>query len=277
MKILSLFDGISCGRVALEKAGIKVDKYYASEIDKNAILVSEYNYPDIIRLGDVRNVNKELFNDDIDLVIFGSPCQGFSIAGKKLNFDDPRSNLFFEAVRILKELKPKYFLMENVKMDKAIQEVITETLKEIYPDTVVYNINSKLVSGQLRNRFYWTNIQGVEQPEDKNILLKDILTDGYTEREKSRALTCGTHTYKNKELSFRRFRSTGFGNLIFTTPDTNNTTQHRELYREEMERLQTLPIGYTKILDTVRKQSVVIGNGWTVDVIAHIFKHINQA
>jgi DNA-cytosine methyltransferase len=274
MKVLSLFDGISCGRVALERAGINVEKYYSSEIDKNAMLVSEDNYPDIIRLGDVRNVTKELINDDIDLVIFGSPCQGFSIAGKKLNFDDPRSNLFFEAVRILKELKPKYFLMENVKMDKEIQEVITETLREIYPDTVVYNINSKVMTAQLRNRFYWTNIQGVEAPEDKNILLKDILTDGYTEREKSRALTCGTHTYKDKVLLFRRYRTTGFGNLVFTTPDTNNNTLHRELYSEEMEKLQTLPIGYTKILDTVRKKSVVIGNGWTVDVIAHIFKNI---
>ena len=169
MNVLSLFDGMSCGRIALDRLGIPVDKYYASEIDKYAIQVSEANYPDIIRLGDVCDVKAEDL-EPIDLLIAGSPCQGFSFAGKQLAFDDPRSALFFEFVRLLKECKPKYFLLENVRMKKEFLDIISEQVgcEPIF-------INSALVSAQNRQRFYWTNIPGIEQPEQKGIVLRDIL------------------------------------------------------------------------------------------------------
>jgi len=169
MNILSLFDGMSCGRLALDRLGIKVDKYYASEIDKYAIEVSSANYPDIIQIGDVCDVKGEDY-PDIDLVMAGSPCQGFSFAGNQLAFDDPRSALFFEFVRILKEVKPKYFLLENVKMKKEFLDVISE---HVGVEPIL--INSALVSAQNRLRYYWTNIPGVEQPEDRGIVLRDIL------------------------------------------------------------------------------------------------------
>jgi DNA-cytosine methyltransferase len=172
MNVLSLFDGMSCGRIALDKLGIKVDKYFASEIDKYAIKVSEANYPDIVRLGDVRDVRGEDL-PKIDLMIAGSPCQGFSFAGKQLAFDDPRSALFFEFTRLLDECKPKYFLLENVRMKKEHLQVITDLLG-VEPIL----INSSLVSAQNRKRYYWTNIPGVEQPKDKGIVLKDILESG---------------------------------------------------------------------------------------------------
>ena len=169
MNILSLFDGMSCGRLALDRLGIKVDKYYASEIDKYAIQVSSANYPDIIQIGDVCDVKGEDY-PDIDLVLAGSPCQGFSFAGNQLAFDDPRSALFFEFDRILKEVKPKYFLLENEKMKKEFLDVISE---QVGVEPIL--INSALVSAQNRLRYYWTNIPGVEQPEDRGIVLRDIL------------------------------------------------------------------------------------------------------
>jgi len=170
MKVLSLFDGMSCGQLALQKVGANVTKYYASEIDKYAIQIAKKNFPNTIHLGDVTTVDAT--NLEIDLLVGGSPCQGFSFAGKQLNFDDPRSKLFFEFVRILKECKPKYFLLENVVMAKASQQVISQ-----YLGVEPIEINSSLVSAQHRKRLYWTNIP-FEMPDDKNILLKDILENG---------------------------------------------------------------------------------------------------
>ena len=169
LNVLSLFDGMSCGRIALERAGIKVNKYYASEIDEHAIKVTQHNYPDTIQLGSVVDVK---CNDlpKIDLLIGGSPCQGFSFAGKQLNFEDPRSKLFFEFVRLKNECNPTYFLLENVKMKKEYQDVITEHLG-VEP----IEINSNLLSAQNRKRIYWTNIPGITIPDDKGILLKDIV------------------------------------------------------------------------------------------------------
>ena len=182
MKVLSLFDGMSCGQLALQKIGANVTTYYASEIDKYAIQIAKKNFPNTIHLGDVRNINGDTFpqkrlcgedlGNEIDLLIGGSPCQGFSFAGKQLNFDDPRSKLFFEFVRILKECKPKYFLLENVVMAKASQQVISQ-----YLGVEPIEINSSLVSAQHRKRLYWTNIP-FEMPDDKKILLKDILENG---------------------------------------------------------------------------------------------------
>lgn len=174
INVLSLFDGISCGMIALERAGIKVNKYYASEIDKFAIQVSKDNYPDIIQLGDVTKWKE--WNIDwasIDLLIGGSPCQGFSLAGKKLNFEDSRSKLFFEYVNILnciRDINPGIkFLLENVKMKREWEEVISGFLG-VSP----IMINSALVSAQNRKRNYWANWNFC-QPNDKNIVLKDIL------------------------------------------------------------------------------------------------------
>lgn len=169
INVLSLFDGISCGHIALDKAGIPINKYYASEIDKYAIKVTNKNYPDTINLGDVTTVNGELFTEQIDLLIAGSPCQGFSQAGKMKNFDDPRSKLFWKYVRILKEVTPKYFLLENVVMKQEWQDIISEALgvKPIM-------IDSSLTSAATRKRLYWTNIPGISQPEDLGITFGDI-------------------------------------------------------------------------------------------------------
>lgn len=169
MNILSLFDGISCGQVALERAGIKVENYFASEVDKNAIKVTQYNWPNTIQLGDVTKW-KEWNLPKIDLILAGSPCQGFSFAGKQLNFEDPRSKLFFVFLDVLAHFNQKFFLLENVRMKKVFQDVIT---KKLNVEPIL--INSSKVSAQSRNRLYWTNIPKVMQPEDKNILIKDIL------------------------------------------------------------------------------------------------------
>jgi len=177
---------MSCGQLALERLGIEVDTYYASEIDKYAMQVTQANFPNTIHIGDVCNIKAEDY-PNIDLILAGSPCQGFSFAGKQLAFDDPRSALFFEFVRLLKEIKPKYFLLENVKMKQQFQDVITEQVSACYPDFEGGDlfgsqikpilINSALLSAQNRQRLYWTNILNIEQPEDKGIVLRDILED----------------------------------------------------------------------------------------------------
>lgn len=169
MKVLSLFDGISCGMVALERAGIKVDRYVAYEIDKYAIEISKKNYPQIEHCGDVTKADFTQYKD-FDIVIGGSPCQGFSFAGKQLNFNDDRSKLYFEFERAINEVKPKYFLLENVKMKKEYSDVITKRLG-VQP----IEINSNLLSAQNRKRMYWTNIPNVILPKDKKIMLKDIV------------------------------------------------------------------------------------------------------
>jgi len=168
MIILSLFDGISGAQLALKRAGIKIDKYYASEIDKYAIQITQKNFPNTIQLGDITKWH-EWNIEKPDLIIGGSPCQGFSFAGKQLNFNDDRSKLFFTFVDILKHYKPKYFLLENVKMKKEYQYVISDLLG-VEP----IEINSALVSAQNRKRLYWCNWD-VKQPEDKGIFLKDIV------------------------------------------------------------------------------------------------------
>ena len=192
MNVLSLFDGMSCGQIALDQLGIPVNKYFAAEIDKYAIQVAKKNYPDMVHLGDVKEVQcaegylfctKRNFAHKIDLLIGGSPCQGFSFAGKQLNFDDPRSQLFFEYVRLLKALKPKYFLLENVKMKKESEQVITDMLG-VEP----IDINSNLVSAQNRRRLYWTNIPIDGLPEDKGIVLADIIEQGFVDRDKSHCI-----------------------------------------------------------------------------------------
>jgi DNA-cytosine methyltransferase len=197
MNVLSLFDGMSCGRIALDRVGIPVEKYYASEIDKHAMKVAKANWPEIIHVGDVRRSWEwESRLPKIDLLIGGSPCQGFSMAGKRLNFNDKRSALFFKYLGILRRLREKNpeikFLLENVLMDRESEGVITTLL-----GAMPILINSSLVSAQNRERLYWTNIgpgyfdlvgtrvSEISQPKDRGILLKDIIEDGAVDREKS--------------------------------------------------------------------------------------------
>ena len=199
MNVLSLFDGMSCGQQALKELGIRVDNYYASEIDKYAIQIAKKNFPNTIHVGDVTQL-KGTDLPQIDLLMGGSPCQGFSFAGKQLNFNDPRSALFFEFVRVMKETKPKYFLLENVRMKQEYQDVITAHMgvKPIM-------INSSLLSAQNRVRLYWTNIPNIEQPKEQGVVLQDILEDEFVaDREKSYCIDANYYKganweqYKNK-------------------------------------------------------------------------------
>lgn len=315
IKVLSLFDGMSCGMLALEKAGIKVDEYYASEIDKYAQIVSHANYPQIKRLGDVRGVSL-MSLPWVDLLIAGSPCQGFSFAGKQLNFDDPRSALFFEFVRLIEEMQPKYFLLENVKMKKEYQDVISK-----YLGVEPIQINSALVCAQNRRRLYWTNIPGIKQPKDKGLLLKDIFTGGEEITERVLRKPLGTSTYKNTWKNMRNLNSkanclTASGQNISNASCTNIATSrkicnvnpsgnemngwvydtnfksptlttnkgegikisfdkisYRKLTPIECERLQTVPDDYTNHVSNTQRYKM-LGNGWTVDVISHIFKNM---
>jgi DNA (cytosine-5)-methyltransferase 3A len=277
MVVLSLFDGISCGRIALDRAGIKVDKYYASEIEPNAIKVTQYNYPDTIQLGDVRNIKaKDL--PKIDLLIGGSPCQGFSFAGKQLNFNDFRSKLFFEYVRLLKEIKPKYFLFENVKMKNEYVDIISDYLG-IHP----IEINSSLFSAQNRKRLYWTNIENISHIEDKNIRLEDISYDKHRYTYlRSRGNNCGgvrsldgkvgsitTSCFEHNVFVLKKNNINEIESLTFEM--VRDSGYIRKITPNECELLQTLPIDYTSCISTHNRYKV-IGNGWTVDVIAHIFK-----
>lgn len=256
LKVLSLFDGISCGRVALERAGFEVE-YYASEIDKYAIQVAQKNYPDTIQLGnvkDIRILDKEnKLTDKFDLLIGGSPCQGFSFAGKQLNFDDPRSALFFEFVRILKEVKPKYFLLENVRMKQEYQDIISEHLgvKPIM-------INSDRFIDQNRPRLYWTNIKVGKLPERPN----------------------WDNKYYQWRRSYWRENKSGVCPTLTAVMGTggNNVPLHSKNLKDkltplECERLQTLPDNYTVGISNSQRYKA-LGNGWTVDVVAHIFKNI---
>jgi len=291
MNVLSLFDGISCGRVALERAGIGIDKYFASEIDKYAMQIAQKNYPDTVHIGDVRDVRADDL-PGIDLLIGGSPCQGFSRSGKGLNFDDPRSKLFFEYVRILRECKPKSFLLENVKMKKEYQDIISE-----YLGVEPIEINSSKLSAQNRRRLYWTNIPGVTQPDDKGIILKDILEhDGefkcgylaqYFEKHKkqlvfSRDGLChvGDADIKGNESIKRVYHPDGKAPTLSTCggghrePKVLYNDGWRKLTPLECERLQTLPDGYSEGVSNSQRYKG-LGNGWTVDVVAHILMRLS--
>lgn len=278
MNVLSLFDGMSCGQIALNKAGIKYKNYFASEIKKHGIEVTQYNYPNTIQLGDIRNI-KGSDLPKIDLLIGGSPCQDFSIVSKKREgLKGEKSSLFFEYLRLLEECKPKFFLLENVSMDAYSENFISECL-----GTKPNRINSSLVSAQLRDRLYWVNF-GIEnqdlfgnkewyipQPKDKGVLLKDILEYGYTDRVKSRCLLeSDSRPLKTLEKMWHRYNNTGFTTILFESPDLNYKKGIRYFTQKELERLQTVPEGYTKIL-TRNQAACLLGDGWTVDVIVHIF------
>jgi site-specific DNA-cytosine methylase len=284
--ILSLFDGMSCGQIALNRAGIIYSNYYASEIDKNAIKITLKNFPKTIQIGDVTKINFKSL-PKIDLLIGGSPCQGFSKVGKELNFEDPRSKLFFEFHRALKETNPKYFLLENVHMKQEFQDVISE-----YMGVKPIEINSNLVSCQNRRRLYWTNIKDIKQPEDKNVKWSDISEDGWfagTMRGR-RINKLGQRDDYNKDIPLIQFiesRKDDKTNTLTTVIKDNIASEFkvgrtpldevnwRYLTPNECERLQTIDVDYTYGVPKSHRYKM-LGNGWTVDVIAHIFKGIKQ-
>lgn len=300
MNVLSLFDGMSCGQIALNRANIQYNNYFASEIDKNAIKVTQHHYPNTVQLGDVTKI--EFIATKIDLLIGGSPCQGFSFAGKQLNFDDPRSKLFFEFVRLVNDCKPTYFLLENVVMKKEYQDVITQ-----YLGVEPIKINSSLVSAQNRVRLYWTNIPNVKEPEDRNISLSDILEDdsiinprAIRGRRLNKATIIGRRLNPDgkrkdydKDIPITqclevRATNTNKSNCLTTVDKDNVLTtmpigRHPNAFKDklpfryytlkEYERLQTIPEGYTSVVSTSQAKKM-IGNAWTVDVIAHIFSYM---
>lgn len=303
MKVLSLFDGISCGMVALEKAGIQVDEYVAYEIDESAIKVSKSNYAQIVHCGNVIAADFRKYKG-FDLLIGGSPCQGFSYAGKGLNFNDPRSKLFFEFVRALKEVQPKYFLLENVVMKKEWSNVITEHM-EVEP----VQINSSLVSAQNRERLYWTNIPFSGLPEDKDIMLADVLEDvempdmGIVEGKRLKKATIigrrlnenGHREDYNKDIPITqclevRKTNTNKSNCLTTVEKDNVLTplpygRHIDAFKKKLPfryltakeycRLQTLPDDYTReVSESAAKR--LLGNAWTVDIIVHILSGIKE-
>ena len=283
INVLSLFDGISCGHIALDKAGIPINKYYASEIDKYAIKVTNKNYPETINLGDVTTVSGELFTEKIDLLIGGSPCQGFSQAGKMKNFDDPRSKLFWEYVRILQEVKPKYFLLENVVMKQEWQDIISEALgvKPIM-------IDSSLTSAATRKRLYWTNIPGVGQPEDLGITFGDI---------RERDVQEGSIYYTDKGLDWIRRHEKRTGKTLRIIGDSDKMQMlEASMYKKyssqrffgiedthglryitvtECERCMNVPDGYTDCCSNTQRYKQ-LGNGWEVNTITHIFRTLKN-
>ena len=314
MNVLSLFDGMSCGQLALERAYIDVENYFACEIDKYAIQITQKNFPDTFQWGDVTKI-KMPTEGSIDLLMGGSPCQGFSFAGHQLNFDDPRSKLFFDFVDILEKVKPKYFLLENVRMKKESQDVIT---KYLGVEPIAIN------SAQNRNRLYWTNIPNVTQPQHKGIVLSDILEDlpfseapNYlkgtwcgrvrgdmvksVDDAKANCLTASMHKgqiptfvkskkpiqvgiandIKGFDIIKRVYSPQGKSPTLTTMqgghrqPKVAMDNLYRKLTPLECERLQTLPDNYTEGVSNTQRYKM-IGNGWTVDVIAHILRGIKN-
>lgn len=298
INVLSLFDGMSCGRIALERAGIEVDNYFSSEIKPYAIKVADLNYPQDTqnRLGDITKIDGFSL-PKIDLLIGGSPCQDFSGANKeRLGTDGIKSGLFFEYIRLLKETKPKYFLLENVRMKKEHQDFVSSI---IGCEPIV--INSELVAPHLRHRLYWTNIPFSEMPKDKGLKLNDILIAGYSDREKARTLLESDSRPLSTPIKMaHRYFNTGFTTLIFESKEHYNLIKEhfdkyfkdksakeiddisknmdlslynglRYMNNGEREACQTVPFGYTDSLSK-NEAACILGDGWTVDVIAHIFK-----
>lgn len=314
MKVLSLFDGISCGRLAFQRAKIKVEKYYSSEIDTYAMQITQKNFPDTIQVGDVNKLNYlELL--DVDIVIGGSPCQDLSIAKQnREGLRGERSKLFWKYIEALEVIRPKWFLLENVEsMRDEDRDAITETLRKLYPNTECVMINSALVSAQQRKRYYWTNWH-VELPKDKGILLADVLESGQAIRgDKARAVISSVGRTTEREY-FKKRQSTMvaepvrlgtlpglgtgqanriysvFGKSVCLNANGGGGGAKTGLYKVDLpdgnytirkltplecERLQTLPDNYTEGISATQRYKA-IGNAWTVDIIAHILKQLPQ-
>lgn len=300
--VLSLFDGISCGQLALKRAGIKVRKYYASEIKKIAIKVTMEHFPDTVQIGNIEKVRynretKELITENgvyqtegIDLVIGGSPCQNFSIARVSMGTKEieglkgDKSKLFYEYLRILREVQPKYFLLENVKMKKASENELNQ-----YMGVNGLHINSELVTFAKRPRIYWTNIQGVKAPEDKKINFQDFkdtdpeyCKDFKVKRTPSRERMWNSGKGRETESNCENITNAEKIGCITRKQDRCPNSGLiefedfcRYLTRREIELAQTLPIGYTDSL-TYNQMQDVCGDGWTVDVITHILRYAKE-
>lgn len=302
MRVLSLFDGICCGHLALERAGIKIDSYDAYEIEPNAIKATQANFPDVVHHGDVTKEDFTKYRGKIDLLIGGSPCTQLSMAGNGQGLKGAQSKLFYDYARALEEAQPKYFLLENVIMKKEWEDIITNILG-VEP----IEINSALVSAQNRRRLYWTNIPNITQPEDRGITLADILDDveflnyknpaAIRGRRLNKATIVGRRLDKNghrqdydKTIPITqclevRATNTDKSNCLTTVDKDNvltplpvgrypdafkNNLPFRYYTTKEMCRLQTLPDSFLKMIpDSAARKA--LGNGWTVNVIAHIF------
>ena len=311
--VLSLCDGMSCGRIALEQEGIKIGKYFAAEIKDIGIKVTKENYPDTIHIGDVNKITYKdgvlhtevgEFKTDIDIVMFGSPCQTFSIAcitERRIGLeDDEKSGLFLQCYRILKEVNPRYFFMENVaSMKEKDKNFITE-LMGVEP----YLINADKVAPALRKRYYWTNLKPNRELKEVNIYLNNILVDGWSDRKKARCLAViDSRPNSTPVKMFHRYYSTGFTTLIFkdenhykacvaeyeklsggkrkiAASELDSYTGHvfdgvRYMYQEELEKCQCVPSGYTKCL-TRNEAADVLGDGWNIDVIKWFFSGLKR-
>lgn len=302
--VLSLFDGMACGMIALERAGIKVKKYYASEIKPNAIKVARHNYPGIVHVGDVRSLSYKdgyltteegtIFIGKVDLIIGGSPCQDFSIckAMDMINktgitgLEGDKSSLFYEYLRLREETKATHFLLENVKMSKASKGEL-----DSYLGVEGVLINSKLVSYQRRSRYYWTNIPNLTIPEDRNISFQDYKETDDAECAK-RALNPLAKTWismwsngkgTNKQGSCANVTDADKIYCLTTKQDrspNSGLVAYKDFCRfltlRELEQAQTVPVGYTACLNSYYKAADVLGDGWTVDVIAHIFSGLKE-
>jgi site-specific DNA-cytosine methylase len=280
MNVLSLFDGMSCGQIALNKLGIKYDNYFASEIDKYAIKVTQKNYPNTKQIGSVTEVKGEDL-PKIDLLFGGSPCQSFSNAGNGKGFDG-KSGLFWEYVRVLKETKPTYFLLENVVMRKEWQNIISEALG-VEP----IKINGSLVSSCHRRRLYWTNIPNVEQPNDKGIFIEDVVELEENVDYKLWLKAKNTWQLLNKiDLKgspniaaidvYNKKYKTDRKVPTLTLPNHNSLRlfqngRVRKFSANELECMHNVPKNYTDVDLTLNQRHALLGNGWIVDVIAHIF------
>lgn len=318
MNVVSLFNGMNTGRQALENVGIKVDKYYSSEIKPYGIELTQYHFPDTIQVGDVTKWRE--WNIDwksIDLILSGSPCQDLSAAGKRAGINGSKSSLFFVFVEILEHIKSLnskvLFLQENVGSASKLDVGIMSRALGVYP----VRINSSLVTAQLRDRYYWSNIKTKEtmfdvvtdipQPKDRGIMFKDIITDGRVERVKSLALLESESRVCTSQESIKKRASKEFINMIYVDTDKhtclntksgaleiskqeylkhrNETTGMITLIKKdgivrtvnkiEMCRLQGFPDNYCDIL-TTSKAGSLLGDGWTLPIIEHIFKFIKQ-
>jgi len=282
LNVLSLFDGMSCGQIALEKTGLKVNNYFSSEIKKHAIRCTKDNYPDTIFIGDVTKVKS---NDlpKIDLLIGGSPCQDFSRANNVRNgLKGVKSILFYEYIRLLKELKPKYYLLENVVMDG----IGYSTISKLLGTTPVRLCGSK-VSGALRDRLYWTNIGpesfdlfgnrevAIPQLIDKKITLNDVIEYGYSNKKKHTCLNTISGRDENQRYMLHRHETTGMTTIIYTDNTMDVLKGVRYCNKNELEKLHNITAGYTRNL-TKAQAGNLIGDGWTIDVIVHILSYLKQ-
>ena len=287
MNVVSLFNGMNTGRQALENVGIKVNKYYSSEIKPYAIELTQHHFPDTIQVGDVTKWKE--WNIDwksIDLILSGSPCQDLSAAGKRAGIEGKKSSLFFMFIEILEHIKTLnpnvLFFQENVGSANKLDVGIMSRALGVYP----VRINSELLVAASRDRYYWSNIKTKEtmfdivtdipQPKDKGIMFKDVLTSGYTDRKKARAvLESEERQLVNKEKLYKRYTELGMINLVFDNSEFKPNENVRILNKIELCRLQGFPDDYCDIL-TRNKAASLLGDGWTLPIIEHIFNFIER-